>query len=399
MTSRKVLILIVLFVVFDAANSIFVKIGDVFYRFSVFYRAFLEVCLILYFLKQRSFRKIYALFFALFLSFSIGLFFFSQSEKGVDLIESFIIVNKYLFLLPLSMLFIYSYENYGEIFVEGLKKFVDFFFVTNNALIILGAIFGIRLLSSYSSESVETIRWGYKGIIPAQNEASGVYFFGLLYYFRSYFAFEERKSLLLMVATCIAALLTGTKGAIIATLVLGTYYLYRYRRKRLFWVYVPIGTLMFFFVVVQLWDILQAGILAFFVYGWNNNSWITFALTGRDIKIAEAFANVWQHWMVINYIFGGTDLSIVDTETDIIDGFLLLGLMFVLFLNYYRKLFFWLDHSSDNIVAFLLFFLLAATAGHLIYSAIVPTYMLAYVFTYATKLQVHAIPQSANNGS
>ena len=84
----------------------------------------------------------------------------------------------------------------------------------------------------------------------------------------------------------------------------------------------------------------------------------------------------------INFIFGGADLSWIYTETDIVDLYLLLGIFILPLLFTIYKIFLINDQSIDNKIMFLFFLLLSAAGGHLLTSAIIPVYLLIYIFTY-----------------
>jgi hypothetical protein len=271
-------------------------------------------------------------------------------------------------------------------YLNSINKVINYIFAINNTAIILGFLLSIRIFASYynyDSLTQGNTRFGYKGFIPAQNEASGVYFFGLAYYLREYFFNNRKRIVIMLIYTAIAALLLGTKASLLFTIILLFYYLFKYRTKLFTWILIPACI-----VAIIVYGITIKNFILYDVYGYvtyffesKNYSLITVLLSGRDEKLLDAWNWVSRHWNPLNYIFGGS-LVLADSEMDLSDGYFILGTGFLLFIKYYLGIFFHKDKNKDNILVFGLFFLLSILGGHIIYSAIVPAFMLMYVFTF-----------------
>ena len=101
MSIRFSIVLITLLFFFDAANSVLIKEASEFYRLSVFYRAFLEILVLLFFIKCK-YRKItenYIMIFFFTIIFIIGFLLNNLSIANTKFIEPIIILNKYFFIL------------------------------------------------------------------------------------------------------------------------------------------------------------------------------------------------------------------------------------------------------------------------------------------------------------
>jgi hypothetical protein len=372
--------------VFDALNSIFQYFNLPLDRVSVFFRAIFELTILLIFLYNKRFGKYYLFILYLALTFLISYLLIIISGGDVFRIESLIILNKYFYFIALSLLFL-QYETDDSFFIF-INKALRYYLIINSALIIIGFAFNIELFSSYFKTA--SIRFGYKGLIPTQNETTGVYLFGLAYIYRRYFK-EKIESLWVLLLITIAAILIGTKGIWISIPIIVGYYAIKYKTKTTLLISVPSLILIISIWGFWIWDNLYNNYLAYFKYFIERSGrpWYSIMLSGRDIKISESIEYIGEYWSVWNYIFGGINLSIINSETDLVDGYLLFGLNFLVYLFYYFGFFFRYDKSLDNLLIFLLFLLLSFTGGHMIYSAIIPLFYLLYVFSYRAK----------NNGS
>jgi hypothetical protein len=374
-------------ILLDFANTILIKTGSEFYRVSIFYRAAIELFILFYFVSRGGFRKQYRLLISLFSCFVIGHSILLIHDSDLDIFQAVITVNKYLFFVILSIPFLF-FEN-DEYFTRDIKRLFEFFFVLNSVLIIFGTIFDVRVLSSYYDPSASNLeyqpRFGYKGIIPAQNELTGVYFFGLAYYFRAYFSLKEKKGAVLALII-VAAFLTGTKGCIFSVLGLSILYLSSYRKNLLFGVCLPIFFLLAMYWGNDLIEYLSQSLYSHLVYSYESNNLLTFLLSGRDLGISRCFDYISKYWTFVNYVFGGFDMYKLSSEMDMFDIYFFLGVGMIPFLIYYLRIFFHRVRSTESYFVFLVYFIIIFGGGHILGSAIVPMFLLIYVFTGRAQL-------------
>jgi hypothetical protein len=306
-------------------------------------------------------------------------------------IEPFIILNKYFYFIILSILFIYYSKSYE--FTEFIGRAFKYYIIFNSVIILLGFLFDLDIFSSYYKIAAD--RFGYKGLIPAQNEATGVHFWGLAFFYRQYFL-QKNESIYNVLIVTFASLLIGTKGIWISVVFFIGYYLLRYRTRRTIFIGIPALIIIILTLGISLWDTIYNRYLYYFIYFIERSdvSWYTILLSGRDIKTAISFEYIKEHWTIWNYIFGGVNLNVANSETDLMDGYFLLGINFIIYLAYYFILYFRYDRSIDNTMIFVLYIILSFSGGHMIYSAIVPLFYLMYIFSYRAQENGEKIQQN-----
>lgn len=375
---------IVLSIFFDALNSVLQYYNLSFDRASVLFKAIFEIAIIIIFIYNKKFGRYYLMIIYFGVTFLISYLLFVLMGGDVFNLEPFIILNKYFYFIVLSLLFIQYSDN--EKFVNFIINVFKYYLLFNSILIVLGLLFNIELFSSYFKIASE--RFGYKGLIPAQNEATGVYFWGLAFLYRRYFL-ERDENIWYVFFVTISSLLIGTKGIWISVFFMVLYYLLKYRTRKTILIGIPSLVIVIGIFGKSIWDTLYNDYLYYFIYFIERSdiSWQTILLSGRDIKTAVSFDYIKEHWTIWNYIFGGVNLNIANSETDLIDGYFLFGINFILYLVYYFSLLFKYDKSIDNILIFLLYTVLSFTGGHMIYSAIVPLFYLMYIFSYRISLR------------
>lgn len=366
----------------DTANTVLLGTGAAFFRVSIFYRAFIELVILISFVSEEGFRKQYVLMVSLLFCFLVGHFVLFLSYPELDISEAFIRLNKYLFFIILSLPFFF-FEN-DEVFTQEIHKLFRFFFILNSLIILLGLVFNIKIFSSYydpANVNEQVLpRFGFKGLIPAQNELTGVYFFGLAYFFRLRYRFKVKNSAA-FVLVVVASLLTGTKGCMFSVLSLAVLYLFVYRRKILVRLYFPVAALVAIYWGGDLIAYLSQNVFSSLAYFYQQDKLVTFLLTGRDVKLAKCLDYVHQYWTAPNYIFGGFDLERVNTEMDLIDIYFFWGIAAVPFLYYYVRTFFHQELSAERLMVFSIYAIIFIAGGHMLGSAIVPLFLLIYVFT------------------
>lgn len=369
----------------DALNKIFlVQTGDI-VRISIVLKLVYEViffCWILVFINQERFKFLLALF--LFVSmFLAGQLFVIGSNSSLG--ENLITLNKYLFTFVLYQSFYKIQHN--EARMNSLANIMEKLFTINNILTLAGLFFGIKYFRSYVDQA---FRFGYDGLIPAQNEATYFFMISVSYFYYKYY-FLNKSFLQYLLAIC-AALLLGAKGIYIFLLILFAFHILCQRRHR--FVYLMILALPAAVVALYLPFVNSYGI-QYFISQYENSGFLSTALSGRDTFITGKFLTTLSHWTVLNYFTGGQDVNNNLIEMDVFDLFLFFGSFgMFLYLYLYKKLIFRLTFKNYFNCAFMLSILVVAfVGGHFFASAVNSIYIV--IFTMYLRSSQSALPKGS----
>jgi hypothetical protein len=121
--------------------------------------------------------------------------------------------------------------------------------------------------------------------------------------------------------------------------------------------------------------------LGFFIQLYQNTSFLSMLMSGRDLYIIEKVNLNISKWYFINFFMGGMNHSISTTEMDFIDLFLLFGFLgFILIIKLYYDIFF-KEISKYSIGLFFIFFyvVFAFFGGHFLSSAINSSYLFIFI--------------------
>lgn len=386
MRPRLVIIIVSLLIIADLLTGLLYNLDFSYYRIGILIKSFIILFLFvgcLPLLNNKSLQGIYLtlIILGIFWLVGSGTSFFKNGEFEYS--NSVVVLSRYFLFLVLSCAFLnLAYESSFE---KKCGKTLEVFFWVNNLFIFLGFFFRIDLFSSYNQlgEIESYSRFGYKGLIYGTNEVAGIYIIGLFYFYRQNFKLGEKKGIFL-VTTSIAALLTGTKAALLALLIITIYYFIKYRIRTFVILLIPAVIALIFLVIIN-WHEIQTQYLSFNVQLFETLDLITFLMSGRDTYIIKNFDYVLSSWSAVNFFVGDAFLY---SETDLFDLYFFFGLGSILYLYIYIKVFFIKDRSLDNIFNFVLLSAIAFTAGHIIQSAVVPLFLLLFIFSYRRITQV-----------
>ena len=361
-----------------------------FLHISLYYTIFFEAVVLASLYRPRYF-KYYLMFLALTIVVCVGYLglLLNVSPASLSFSKSIIYLNKYFFVFVIFILFDF-FAAKAE-FVRYACRILDIFFIVNFAAVIAGVLFHLDAFSSYgvwnnalSERELASVmpRFGYKGIITTINEASGIYLAGMAYYMRD-FLFNRRKGAMVVVVL-LSALLSGAKAAMFGSLVVLYLFLFMYDRK-LFYRSLLIGLASFLVLFLYFWDTLLSRVFGYLVYFSGQLSLVSFFLSERNIRVATVFSYYFKIWSPFNYIFGGFNfnsrVSPGFTEMDFFDGYLILGMFFLVYLVYYTRLFFRYDRSNFNSVFFFIWMAVAFLGGHIFVSAMTPLFLVTYIYS------------------
>lgn len=363
----------------DAANTILLKSDNQTLRVSIIIRGIALIYFIILLSGYARGLQALGIVFVLFLIFGIG---------GISEI---IAGNNYIWFENLNLFFKLSF-----IFVcwEVLHKFIndskkrdklfrvfEMIVLVQSIAIILGFVFKLDIFSSYGQD----YRFGYKGLIPAQNEVSGFFIIAMFYFLWK--VVEQRKGIVKLIIVLLAGLLTGAKVALIFPLLLLVYFMIWTRgflSRKVFWflclffvILIPTIVLNFDYLIERLTPTFQ-----YFSYqlsiGNNPNSFSLF-MSGRDLYVQNSIQQIFSNKGIHNILFGGHNLTVNSTETDFVDVFLFIGSIgLVIFYLFYLKIL--LNPRNGVINKHQLIFAIvwigvSTVAGHLVFSAINSMYL------------------------
>ncbi|WP_236263818.1 hypothetical protein [Dysgonomonas sp. Marseille-P4677] len=247
----------------------------------------------------------------------------------------------------------------------------------NSFCAILGFIANVPLFKAYS-----TVRFGYIGFIPAQNEAS---LFWLIALFYSFYIYKEEKKKLPLVFSVIACLLLGTKAAWICVLVSVPWFFYKLypNTGKKIVAFLLLATMVFVCVYYEkISEYLKSvEMFSYFVWRLDKMDAVSIFLSGRDGFIYR-FIETLDSWSWPNYLFGGVlteGNSHITTEMDLLDLIMIFGFVgAVIFLLIYKQIFSQI-HRSYKTMFSVLFFSMAFIGGHVLWSALNAVYLCLFI--------------------
>ena len=398
--------LLILMFLADGANSILLNLGHDFYRISIFIRLPAEIFfLFLVSLPGRN-NRIWWFVFWIFGVFVIGSLAAMGAYLNYQWLGNFSIINKML------MLFI-AWEAFRQFFrteAERRRLFrtYEWLVLIQAAVIILSFLFNWKIFAAYiDPSSGEIVKFGFQGLIPAQNEISG--FFVIAFFFFLWQAAYFRRGWLQLIIIMTAGLFTGTKVCLALPVILAGYLAARWcaslikgRISISFLILAGIAALLAVLAWIErdvIWERL-APTIAYYTYKTvgqlNNWNLIDVVSTGRTFKVKLFLDTYLPRFNVVNYLFGGHDLASFSVETDLFDVLARFGIIGggVFFIFYISLL---LKHANRlgwvQVTFIGLWLGVSMTAGHLIFSAINGCYLaiLILLFTSPIITQSHIL--------
>ncbi|WP_068471675.1 hypothetical protein [Saccharicrinis aurantiacus] len=354
----------------------FVQSGG-FYRFSLITRALLEMIfigfIILFFNKYRATLILGII--VLFIIFTASQFFLSLNFQQIDWVTNFIFWNRFIFPLFIGAVF-FSLKN-DSFFITRLWATVRLILLINNTLIIFGVSRQINFLKTYPDS---LWKFGYDGLIFAQNEASYLYIIALLILYYDAVFLKTRR--LLFTYTLVSSFFIGTKAVYIfhASLLL-FHIIYFISFKKIFLILGIIFSTTYYFLTDNLLVKLQS-IWSVFLNNYKNEGLLSALLSGRDNfihnRVIPLFFEFWQ-WP--NYFIGGHDLINFYTEMGFIDLFLMFGIIgSIIYLSLYSFFVFpYFTRNTYLIFSATITFIIVFTSGHFFESPLNAAY--AALFT------------------
>lgn len=351
----------------DALGKYLLQSGSSFFRYSAFVKAFFEILILCYAIITLNRTKANVLFgiAILTVTFLVGQLFLSFRFYELNFFENFNTLFKYFFTL---IFFLVAYDVLlFSVNSTVLLKVYKLIIGLNSIFIMIGFFLEVPVFRTYSGPW----RFGYDGLILAQNEASFIFIFALttVYYRRFYLKIKEWFFWIVLIPSLIVA----TKGVYLYVILLFLFHIFRKVSMKNIFTFgifiVGAGYLLFSSLLNKI--ILNS--YAVFMYMYDKGG-IWFALlSGRDQYLWKKLEPLlFDCWSFPNFLFGGQDVVAHYLEMGIFDLFLFFGLVGAILYGYiFYQIFKFLQFPTEFKLFFgICLFLIIATAGHFFESGI-----------------------------
>lgn len=377
------------FFISDGINKLLLYLDYDFNRVSILFRFIYEILflLIIALFLNRERLLFLSKFAFLFIIFLVGQFIFSSSVTyDYGYIENIIIYNKYFFVL-IVFYSLYRLPEGSRNFSSIMKTF-EMILLVNSFAAISGLIFQIDLFRTYIEQSY---RYGYSGLIPAQNEATLFYFIGISYFY--YKAFIQHEKHFKFWIFILASLLLGTKAIYVFLVMLLFFHLITAPGLKKQFIAMLATLLVGYGIVWFLETDNSKQLLSYFTSKASEGGWLEMMLSGRNILLETKGLALLKEWSFINYFIGGQDQQRYLLEMDLFDLFYFTGIVgFILYISMYFSTLFRFNLKKPFYLFFVIsFFGLAALGGHFFSSAVNALYLcLACLYFYNSELKTQS---------
>ena len=381
----------------DGANVFLAYWGFSFTRASLIVRSVAELYFIFLLFQKKQSVSVILKASIIVVIFFIGAWSAVHSYRDYHFSENFFMVNKMIF-------FFITLEVFRQYFKSPrvnhlLFKTFEVLIFVEVLTIIIGFIFNLEVFYSYD----EFVRFGYKGLIPAQNETSGFFIIAFFYFANQ--VRRSRRSIWKLLLVGGIGLLTGTKVSLLmpALLVVFIGYWLKYRPQlalKLFIVSMFIVAAALFYkdyilnVASPTIDYIQYKVEK------EGLSWLYVLTGGRNALVTDIVSSFTEDADIVNYLFGGYDVGIRLTESDVVDVFLHLGLIGGIFFYvwYMQSMFFSTKINATHLLFVVIWIGVSIAAGHLVYSAINGTYLAILIYSFIVSPQKSRRPAELQLG-
>ena len=365
-----IFLLAVAFVTFyfvDGLGKVLQRSGSEFSRYGAIFKAFFEIFALGFSIITISKSKINILSSILyfFLAFLLGQYFLSINFPELLFFENFNTLFKYLFpfIIFLIAIEIINYKEYPSL----IFKYYRLILIINSLLIVIGFLFKVEVFNTYDGPW----RFGYDGLIYAQNEATYVFIFAIttVYYRRFYLKIKEPFFWIVL----LPSLLVATKGVYLYLALLLLFHVFkRVSLKNILTFGITLSVLGYFLFSTVINKIFMNSYNVF-IYMYDQGGIWHALLSGRNQYIEAKLAPlILEQWSIPNFLIGGQDVISHYIEMGFIDLFLFFGLCgSVLYLFIFYSIFKLVPFQRDFKIFFgICLFLIIATAGHFFESGI-----------------------------
>jgi hypothetical protein len=299
----------------DGVNSVLLNRGASFFRISIFVRSVAQIYFILVLLRAYEGRKRLRGIFLFYVLFLIGFGAYAittpQPDRG-SFFANFVIVNKILFFFIVFETFRLVYKTAES--KTRLFRLFEALVLLQAIVIVLSFVLKMDVFAAYSyvvDGEIRIVRFGYQGLIPAQNEVSAFFLIAFFYYLIKFDT--QRQGAWELPLVTIAAMLTGTKVALILPVILAIYLMKWLLQTHPQKSSILLGTVILVFLgyVFLNWQQIVERLAPTINYYARRQqesaspSIIDIVASGRVQKIRIFFHTYLPRFNVLNYLFGG----------------------------------------------------------------------------------------------
>ncbi len=366
-SSNILAVAFVLFYFSDGLGKYLLSEESSFFRYSAFLKAIFEI-LILAFASltlTRGKLNILIVLLILFLSFLIGQYFLALNFAEIGFFENFNTLFKYFFPLIFALIVfdILKLRTYPYRLLTVYKTIMTL----NGLFIIVGLFFGIIVFKTYPGPW----RFGYDGLIFAQNEASFIFIFALtiVYYRRFYLEIKEYFFWFILFTSLVVA----TKAVFLYFILLLFFHIYKKVSFKNIIAFGLSSAVIGYFLFGTIINKIIINSYDTFMYMYDKGGLAYALFSGRNVYIYDKlFPLITEYWSLPNFIFGGQDVVAHYIEMGFIDLLLFFGFFgFIIYIYVFYRIFKLLPFRKDFMIFFSIsFFLIVATAGHFFESGI-----------------------------
>ncbi len=415
--NNLILAFLVLMFLADGANSILFNLGYT-SGVSIYVRLLAEAFFLLILLRTRQGLPVLLILIFFYTVMLIG----SLAYPGVlaspgdyAFLEGFRNLNKMLFVFIAWETFSLYFNTPAE--RSKLFRVYEILTLIQVFVILCAFTFDIKLFASYIPKgeglSADVRRFGYQGLVPSQNEVAAYFIVAFFYFFLKFRSQPGFVNFITLVATTAAGVLTGTKVTLVlpAFLLLFFAYVFIKSRSRNFRYLMLLAGLLL--LSVGGWVALRSQsyildriepTLSYYAYRMEQNPFsplLNILIAPRVNKASTLINNYLPEFNLINYLFGGVDLTQYSSETDLLDIFARLGAIggLAYYILYLRLLLYPEERVSLIRLSFVALWLgVSATAGHIAFTAINGPYLAILVLAFISLESKNFVQEILTNG-
>lgn len=359
--------------------------GNGFYRYSLIARGILQLVFIVHLFffinKKRLFLILTIIILLLF--FFVGQFFLSDKLSNIDFGSNFIFVNRFLYPLIIGGVFL-SIKDRLDLILR-LWNIIRSVLLVNSVLIVIGLVLDVKFLKTYPDS---LWKFGFDGLVIAQNEASYFYIIGLLMAYYDVVFLNKRK--LFFVFVLLVSVFIGTKAIYLFLMFLFAFhFFYFFSWKKLGVLFLVVFVVGKFYVNDKLYEQL-ASLWVIFLRHYEQDGLITALLSGRNNFIASKMLPLFsEYWSLPNFLFGGHDIVQFYMEMGFFDLLLMFGgigfLVYLLTYSYFVMPFIRMDKYW--MFSVIVLFIIVFTSGHFFESPVSALYI-AFFSVYLKQMNI-----------
>jgi len=237
-------------------------------------------------------------------------------------------------------------------------------------------LFSIKVLQTYPGIH----RFGYDGLIFAQNEASYIFIFAIAtVYYRRYYLHKKEIFFWIII---IPSLIVATKAVYLFIVSLFLFHVVKKVSLKKVILFGGLFLLIGYFLFIKIINKIIINSYDVFIYMYNKGGLMNAVLSGRNSFVESKLQPlIFDYWSLPNFFLGGQDVKAHYIEMGLIDLFLFFGFFgFIIYLFMYYKLFSLIDFKKDFKIFFgLILLFIIATSGHFFESGIAGVHFIMFI--------------------